>query len=277
MLAKILKKVILHVQSDIGDLFPDPLLRKNRRFKNIHQGERCFILGSGHSIKDQDLTLLSGQTVMTQNHFHVHEQIKTINPKYHVVVPKYQPKEYDKDWVEWLTSMSQILPQDTTLFFGKNTKYLVDQLSLFPNRAFYMRDGYQCAFMRKAPVDITRTIMSVQTALLQCLAIALYMGFKEIILLGFDLDQVCRLGERSKIRFYGHSPITANKAEEKAEESTGASGIDWINMWIIWKQCNLLKRAAENRGIKIINATRGGLLNMFERRNYEELLKTNHV
>jgi hypothetical protein len=210
---------------------------------------------------------------MTQNHFHAHEHIKIVNPKYHVVVPKYQPKEYDHDWVAWLKSMDEKLHRETIFFMGKNTKYLVDEMSLFNGRIYYIKDGYQCALMRKAPVDITRTIMSVQTVLLQCLAIAIYMGFSEIILLGFDLDQVCRLSDRTKLRFYGMSPITANKAEVTAEESTGASGIDWINMWIIWRQCYLLKQEAEKRGIRIINATRGGLLNMFERQNYEDILK----
>jgi hypothetical protein len=47
--------------------------------------------------------------------------------------------------------------------------------------------------------------------------------------------------------------------------------MDWVTMWIIWEQCNLLKREAERRGLKILNATRGGLLNMFERRLYEDL------
>ena len=34
----------------------------------------------------------------------------------------------------------------------------------------------------------------------------------------------------------------------------------------------MLKYAAERQGSSIINATRGGLLDMFERRVYEELL-----
>jgi hypothetical protein len=273
MYAKVIKKVRLHFRSKIIDLIPDLLLRRNRIFKDLHKGERCFILGSGNSVLQQDLTKLKGEIVMTQNHFHAHEHIKIVNPKYHVVVPKYQPKEYDHDWVAWLKSMDEKLHRETIFFMGKNTKYLVDEMSLFNGRIYYIKDGYQCALMRKAPVDITRTIMSVQTVLLQCLAIAIYMGFSEIILLGFDLDQVCRLSDRTKLRFYGMSPITANKAEVTAEESTGASGIDWINMWIIWRQCYLLKQEAEKRGIRIINATRGGLLNMFERQNYEDILK----
>jgi hypothetical protein len=253
------------------DIVPDRVLQENARFSNIHKDERCFILGSGHSIKEQDLTRLAGEIVMTQNHFHAHDQIRVINPAYHVNVPKYQPKAFDADWRAWLKSMDERLPRETILFFGKNTKYLVDELGLFPGRAYFMKHGYSCAAIRRAPVDITRTIMAVPTVLTQCLAIAIHMGFKEIFLLGFDLDQLCRMGTRDKVRFYGNSPITANRAEVDIEQASGASGMDWVTMWIIWEQCNLLKREAERRGLKILNATRGGLLNMFERRLYEDL------
>jgi len=262
-----------HAVTMLRDIGPDSLLNRNGRFHNLHRGERCFILGSGPSIKEQDLEKLNGKIVMTQNHFHAHEQIRTINPAYHVVVPKYQPKEFDDDWISWLTSMDERLSGETILFFGKNTKYLVDRLAIFEGRAFYVNTGYSASVAGKAPVDITRCLMGVPTVLTQCLAIAVYMGFKEIVLLGFDLDQVCRAADRANVRFYGLSPITSNKAEIDVEKSSGASGGDWVQQWMIWKQCNLLKDAAERKNIRIINATRGGLLNMFERMPYEDLLK----
>jgi len=74
-------------------------LKKNTKFKNIHKGQRCFILGSGPSILTNDLTHLKNEIVMTQNNFHTHKDIKTISPEYHVVIPKFHPKEHDKDWV----------------------------------------------------------------------------------------------------------------------------------------------------------------------------------
>ena len=264
---------LAHWKNILTDLMPDQTLARNERFRNLHRGERCFILGSGNSIKEQDLTRLSGEIVMTQNHFHAHEDIGIINPRYHVNVPKYQPKEFDDDWREWLKSMDERLPRETILFFGKNTKYLVDELGLFQGRAYFMKHGRRSAALRRAPVDVTRTIMAVPTVLTQCLALAIYMGFSEICLAGFDLDQMYQQQKsRAKVRFYGLSPITANSSEIEFEEALGASGLDWLSMWIIWEQCNLLKIEAERRGLKIINATRGGLLNMFERRSYEDLV-----
>lgn len=209
---------------------------------------------------------------MTQNHFHAHEQIRIINPTYHVNVPKYQPQEYDDDWRAWLKTMDDRLPAKTIYFFGINTKYLVDEMGLFHGRAYYVKSGRATVATNQAPVDLTRHIMEVPTVLTQCLAIAIFMGFKEIYLVGFDLDQVCRMQNRDQLRFYGLSPITSNKSDIEQEQELWRSGGDWINYWSIWRQCHMLKYAAERQGSSIINATLGGLLDMFERKVYEELL-----
>lgn len=269
--AWLLKRYLAHFRAGVRDILPDPLVDRNSKFRDIHKGQRCFILGSGNSIRGQDLLRLSGEIVMTQNHFHAHEEIEEINPAYHVCVPKYQPQEYDNDWSDWLLTMDSRLPKGTKLFFDKNTKYLIDKMGLFGDRVFYMKTGYSEIVANSAPVDLTRSIMSVPTVLTQCLAVAIYMGFSEIYLLGFDLDQVCRMNDSATIRFYGHSPITNNKYEVETNHKTGNSGGDWLAQWRIWRQCGLLKVAAERRGVKIYNATEGGLLNVFERHSYDEL------
>lgn len=269
----VVKRHLLNCRSHLYNQFNSPLLKRNIQFKNIHKGERCFILGSGHSITTQDLTKLNGEIVMTQNHFHAHKDIKVIHPKYHVLVPKYQPKEFDKDWVEWLNSMEQRLPDDTTYFMGINTHYLIETRTNMLPRCFYVDTGFWSDVMSKAKIDITRIIMLVPTVITQCITIALYMGFDKIYLMGFDLDQICRMDERDNVRFYGNSPITANQSEKDSEVQSGASGIDWFNWWVIWHQLNLLKKEAEKRNIQIINLTNGGLLNVFERQNYDEIIK----
>jgi hypothetical protein len=268
-----IKGHILNILKLIGNQIPDPLRSKNKIFKDKHKGQRCFILGSGHSILTQDLTKLTTEIVFTQNHFHAHKDIKTINPDYHVVVPMFQPAKYDNDWVKWLQGMEETLPEDTIYFMGSNTKKIVDAHSHIGNRAYYIDHGLDPVLMKKAAVDITKRIMSVQTVITQCITIALYMGFDKIYLLGFDLDQIIHLAQnRDNVRFYGNSPVTDNDAEKGFEEKLGSSGEDYYNQWVIWKQLNLLKTYAESKGIEIINLTNGGLLNVFKRQPYESII-----
>jgi hypothetical protein len=250
-------------------------LLPNEVFKNKHRGERCFILGSGHSINKQDLSLLNGEIVMTQNNFHFHSQIDVISPTYHVLVPKYQPPAFDSSWIVWLESMEDRLPKSTKLFLDINTRYLVDSSSVFQERAHYLTTGYSNIAMKKAPIDLTRPLMNVPTVLCECLAIAIYMGFDNIYLLGFDLDQNVQLlsgKDRDDLRFYGKSAITNNDAEKMIESEGQASGEDWLVMWTTWQQCGLLRSVAQDLDIKITNLTLGGLLNVFPRARIEDIV-----
>ena len=263
----------VHLRATTRNMFPShPLLRRNSRFKDIHKGERCFILGSGPSIARQDLTRLHGEIVITQNHFHAHPDISVIHPKYHCVVPMYQPPQYNPDWVRWFQTMEGRLPGNTEIFMGLNSKVLVDENRLLLDRRSYLRCELNPMFMRRAVIDITRIVMAVPTVLTECLTVALYMGFDKIYLLGFDLDQVCRMKDRTKVRFYGLSPITNNEAEKNFERRDIKSGWEWFNFWLIWKQLNLLGEEAARNGQTIINCTDGGLLDCFERQNYEEVI-----
>ncbi len=256
------------------DMMPNAILQQNKIFKNIHRGQRLFILGSGNSIKLQDMKLLDGEIVMTQNHFHAHQDIAIINPTYHVNVPKFHPKEYDKDWEIWFDTMEERLPAHCTFFWGLNTKEMIDRRPTLNKRSYYIDPQYNPNCLSKAHADITKIIMRVPTVLTQCLSIAIYMGFKEIYLVGMDLNQSCIIQEnRDEVRFYGNSPITSNQAEKNAEIHLMDTGIEWFNQWAIWKQLNLLNVAAKENQVQILNATRGGLLNMFPRVNYENLLK----
>jgi len=268
-----LRSYISHIRWLILNQLPkQSALRENIKYKNIHKGKRCFILGSGHSILKQDLTKLRDEIVITQNHFHAHPDINLIQPRYHCVVPMYQPPEYNNDWIRWFESMEERLPDHTTFFIGLNSKKLVEKNELFVNRRSYISHGLKPMFMRRGVVDITRTIMGIPTVLSQCLTVALYMGFDEIYLLGFDLDQVCRITDREQMRFYGSSPITTNEAEKSIEQKQFRTGEVWFNFWHMWKQFNLLREKAEHNSVKIINLTEGGLLNCFERQSYDSMV-----
>ena len=267
-----IRKHIVNWGFEIQNLFADELKKRNKRFENIHANQRCFILGSGHSILSQDLTKLKDEIVISQNHFQAHKDISIIAPKYHVVIPKFHPADYDNDWIDWIQDMENKLPADTVFFYGSNTKSLIESKTNLGSRSYYIDSGFHAICLRKAKVDITKRIMNIPTVITQCITIALYMGFKKIYLTGFDLDQICRLSNRDNVRFYGHSQITRNEAEKKIEGDSGSSGFDYFNYWMIWRQLNLLNQYAESHGMEIVNVTNGGLLNVFRRDNYENVL-----
>jgi len=268
------QRLAYHLFRSLQNLGPrNRVLARNETLRNKHQDQRCFLLGSGKSILSQDLTLLRGEAVITQNNFHVHESISVVAPAYHCVIPMYQPPEYAPDWKTWFESMAERLPATTHLITGLNSKPLLERNGLFTDRVSYIRHGINPLFIRRPPFDITRNVMNIETALTQCIEVALFMGFSRIYLLGFDLSQICEGRDREWGRFYGTSPVTVNQAERSVDDMYMATGFMWLQYWLMWRSFILLRAEADRRGVEIVNLTRGGLLNVFRRADYEETIR----
>ena len=210
---------------------------------------------------------------MTQNSFHMHNDITDINPTFHCVVPYYQTDKEHSIWVDYINDMKVRMP-DSLFIWGLNTKSLIDKYHEdLRDKSYYLRTRYNLLTLNKAKVNISKTIMNIPTVLTQCLSVAIYLGFKEIYLLGFDLDQICHTNDRTFGRFYGMSKITDTKFEEDAEKNLDDETTDgWYNWWLMNKQFFLIKLFADQNNINIINGTQGGILSYFKREPIENII-----
>ena len=274
MLNKILKSYLINSLVDVHDIFfTHPDLKRNVELKNKYNSKRIFILGSGSSILHYDLKVLSNECVMTQNSFHMHNDISDINPTFHCVVPYYQSENEISVWVDYIADMKAKMP-DSLFIWGLNTKSLIDKYHEdLRDKSYYLRTRYNLLTLNKAKVNISKTIMNIPTVLTQCLSVAIYLGFKEIYLLGFDLDQICHTNDRTFGRFYGMSKITDTKFEEDAEKNSDDETTDgWYNWWLMNKQFFLIKDFADQNNISIVNGTKGGILSYFKREPIENIV-----
>ena len=257
MLNKILKSYLINSLVDVHDIFfTHPDLKKNVELKNKYNSKRIFILGSGSSILLYDLKVLNNEYVMTQNSFHMHKDINDIEPNFHCVVPYYQSEKEYRTWIEYIGDMKEKMPS-TTFIWGLNTKALIDNHHPeLIKQSYYIRTKYDSLTLNHTTVDIAKTLMNIPTVLTQCLSVAIYMGFREIYLLGFDLDQICHTNDRTFGRFYGMSKLTDSKFEEDAERNLKVETTDgWYNWWLMNKQFFLLKSYADQNNLSIVNGT----------------------
>jgi len=274
MFNKLTKSYLINSLVDVHDLlFTHPDLKKNVELKDKYNNERIFILGSGSSILLYDLKALSNEYVMTQNSFHMHNDISDINPNFHCVVPYYQTDKEHSIWVDYINDMKVRMP-DSLFIWGLNTKALIDKYHEdISAKSYYVRTKYDLLTLKKAKVNISKTIMNIPTVLTQCLSVAIYLGFKEIYLLGFDLDQICHTNDRTFGRFYGMSKITDTKFEEDAEKKLNDETTDgWYNWWLMNKQFFLIRDFADQNNISIVNGTKGGILSYFKREPIENIV-----
>ena len=67
------------------------LVRKNRRFKGLHTGKRCFILATGPSIRTENFKPLKNEICIATSDFYKHEDYRLIRPRYYCFAPIHPP------------------------------------------------------------------------------------------------------------------------------------------------------------------------------------------
>jgi len=245
-------------------------LRRNRRFRNKHRGGRCFILCNGPSVLKQDLLPLQNEIVMSVSSGHLHKDFERIKPAYHFVPPVTYGMITEQDFVQWFEEMDSKLGE-AELFLGSTEYQLVKTHSLFSRR--YV--NYLCTARQFRPneigiIDICGLVPIIQSVPIMCLIVALYMGFKEIYLIGTDHDSLAT-GEYK----YAFEP-TVLQGKDLAVDSEGnirAPFYDELKAYLkLWTQYRHIKKIAQSNGVTIYNATAGGILDEFPRVKLVEVL-----
>ena len=100
------------------------------------------------------------------------------------------------------------------------------------------------------------------------LLVAIYMGFRDIYLLGCDHSWILHLNESR--HFYDEDQDVLNQQgySEWFGEDFASYCQDYISLW---QQYKIIRRIAAIQSISLYNATAGGLLDVFTRVDYESL------
>lgn len=251
---------------------------ENTKFKNIHKGERCFILASGPSITQQELSVLEGETCIAVSHFHLHKDIRTIKPKYHVLAPSHPPFTFNDSGKYFSDFKEKYADMDVTYFLGDNSfpysfrKLVQTHPELSVNNAYYLNyepgfDIDEENYSQNNIWDISKTVFSPRTVIYSALQVAGYMGFSEIYLLGCDHDYLNDTKRTTNHHFYKEEAGISDK-----EHLDAFSSEKWFyEYYMRWKHYRLMRMALEEKGCKVYNATRGGMLDVFERVEFETL------
>lgn len=260
--------------SSVQDLFS-----KNEKFKNIHQGERCFILATGPSINTQDLTVLKDEICISVAQFFHHKDIDIIKPKYHVLAPCHDPFDFNT-LKKVIPPMNRVYDDSLTACFMGYTEYQYSNYNFLEKYPEEKRENfYHLNYSKSINLtnqscklqdiwDICKSPFTVRTVIYSAITIANYMGFKEIYLLGCDADYLLDLKRTSNHHFYDE-----NKSFSDKEHLERASTEDFfLAYYNLWREYKLMRDYLNDRKIKIFNATNGGMLDVFERVNLNDVV-----
>lgn len=243
-------------------------LKKNVEIKDRHKGQRCFIVGNGPSIKQQDLTLLKNEWTFCVNHFYRHSDIESISPSYYAIV---DPKLTTGEWPLTMFDEIQAKCPQAELFlsakYQETSPEIVDRAQAFKHRWVYsnqiLHQGFDCS------TDITHCIGGANVITL-CLFAAIYMGFEEIYLLGIDCDGIFRDLVDQSSHFYKAEKENIGDNDPQLVVRHLRASLQGMRGW------QAISDRFKDSPCKIVNVTEGGLLNVFPREDYLEVLSSKH-
>lgn len=213
------------------------------KLKNKYESKKCFIVATGPSLQVQDLLVLNQQKIFT---FGVNGVLK--------LKEQWEPNAFVAIDADFLEKNKKDIIENNSMY-----KFISDVNTFYVNEL--LCDYYQLhcitsplSVMPNIPEDIENKINAGVTVTFVALQIAMYMGFKEIYLLGVD----CNYLKGSKQNYFFKDEVIDNKDH---------------NVYSMILDYQAVRKYAEKNGIKIFNATRGGALEVFPRVDFDSLFE----
>lgn len=232
---------------DLSDFVDNYYNNNIEKYRGMYKNKRCFIIATGSSLTIEDLNLLE------KNHeicISMNKVLKIFDrtswkPNYYVVSDDAMISDFYKEIVE--ADIEAKFISDVCEIEGYKKFENVYQYHLHVDDARKEKLKFSDDFAQKAYSGATVTYI--------CMQLAVYMGFKQIYLLGVDFD-------------YQEGEITKHFIEDYHGKGEKANKTNYKMNLLAYQSA---KEYADNHNVEIYNATRGGKLEVFERVDFDNL------
>jgi hypothetical protein len=236
---------------------------KLRMLHNKHAGERCFIVGNGPSLNEMDLLKMQNDVSIAVNGIFYKTDETGYCPTYYVV----------EDRCVMADNRARINSYEAGLKLFPS--YYYDQVTQRKNTAFFqMNRGF---YEKTSPnfeiprfsTDFSERAYCGQSVTYINLQLAYYLGFSEVYLIGIDFSY--EIPESAIIN--GHVIESTEDDPNHFHPDYFGKGKKWNDPKLhnVLKNLELAKMVFEWSGRRVFNATKGGKLEVFERRDYDAL------
>lgn len=257
-----LYKLCLTIVSNYGKIYYDKIdkvsgwKKKLKALKGTQNGKSCFIIGNGPSLQANDLELISerGYDCFAANKIYKIFDSTKWRPKYYTVVDWKGIEEEEANkmnvphmfFSDYYWRKHNITNPNSYVFYGNRLNN--PKLSSF-----------------KFSDDIAEQIYMKGSVTYTNFQIAMYLGYKTIYLIGMDNSyayvmksdgKMVKTSDIDNSHFYKDENPSHIYSEKEAMDNCFTAA----------------KAYADRHGVKIINATRGGKLELFERVNIDDLM-----
>lgn len=227
-----------------------------KSFNNIHKGKRCFIIGNGPSLLPKDLDMLKNEiTFATNRIYNIFDKTEWRPTYYCMVDDGLLSDKKNNENVKRLVNSTKFL---------RMQKYL--SIKNYYPEDIYIKTKWSRRYLKKPKfsMDSSKEVYTIATVTYTAIQLAVYMGIREIYLLGVDNNYA--LERNSKGEVVINNNIKSYFSGNSEDQNSIAARYE---MDIVYE---FLKEYSEKHDIRIYNSTRGGRLEVFERKKIESLL-----
>lgn len=240
---------------------PDFWLRQN---KNMHNGKRCFILATGPSLNQIDLSKIKDEYTIGVNG--IYKLAESIDLDYFIYVSDWYWKHH-VEGIKNLQCKRRFLPAELVEYLDSNTP--TSWINVLRSQ-YYTKLGYP----QKVPFDFSLTpeefFYAGGTVIFLALQLAYHLGFKEVIVLG--LDHTYREEDYKNIKHSGYYYDTHNGDNAHFDPEYNPQGIKvHVDLDAMERGYAIAKEYFERDGRKIFNASPATKLEIFEKVDYDSL------
>lgn len=229
--------------------------------KGIHGGKRCFIIGNGPSLRASALDMLKGEYTFAANRIFTIFDQTSWRPNYYLSIDDRILKDFQNEFLNYDLGHMFLANRFCTIQAPSNrlTRIQYGFMTFDVNADLYKKD-----FMYISE-DVSNHFCEGGTVTFASIQLAIYMGFKEIYLIGVDNNYSRILEASGKI----HVDPTVQDYFDNKSYNHAYPG----NPHVAQYAYTIAKEYCDTHDIKIFNATRGGKLEVFERVDFDKLIE----
>lgn len=255
---------------------------KNRDLKNKYQGKRCFILGNGPSLKTQNLSALEKEYVFTVNQFMRNPDSEKVKTNFHIWADSnfFHIDEHKPEDLELLNTMSAVVTKENSpvCFFPVEQKAFVKKFKLDKKlniRYFSMKLRLHEKY--RNDIDFTKFIPGTGTVVLIGIFLAMYMGFKEIYLLGCDATSIVTT-IKSAMQSNDDSDYAYSLTENEKKRMQSLLVRNRLEDYVLayynsLREFRITKELCDKKGIKLINCSQTTVIDSLPRTRFESVIQ----
>lgn len=220
---------------------------KNSELKNYKKSDRCYIVGLGPSLKDVNFSKLDGDIIATNRYYRFDKDVM-YSPTYYCIFDKAFFVGTEKEEFE---NMVNQYP-DTCFVLNGIYKDAIENLLIDKSETKryygYMWNG---ALNHTKKIDYTKILPIANNIVHNAIMLAIFCEYKEIVLLGCDFNS---FASQKAVHCYTES------------DNSRRWSLDFeLYCYSLVANAHIeMEKIAKKLGIKIINSTKGSLIDAYE-------------